>query len=412
MVVKEIPMARFLIASIIVAFSAASAAGDTVLDDWTHRERSLINAMLIDNLGPPRPDPSNKHADNLGAAELGEKIFNDNRFSANGEVSCARCHRADYNFTDDLPRARGLGTTVRRSMPATSMAYQRWFFWDGRKDSSWAQALEPLENPVEHGISRTRVVQLVYEYYREPYQAAIGPLPDMDPFAFSPLARPASNDMTALELWHAIPDEQRDQITFVYVNIGKVLASFVRTLKPTPTPFDKYARALAAGDAEGMGSLTRQQKQGLRLFMNKAKCINCHNGPLLTNGEFHHVGIPDEGEPDRGRAEVIETVASDEFGCLSQWSDADPKKDCNHVRFLKSGSVNYERAFKTPGLRNVATRSPYMHAGQFVSLSEVLTNYRDVSGKILTDEIFHNDLSDEELKQLEAFLNALTSVET
>ena len=58
----------------------------------------------------------------------------------------------------------------------------------------------------------------------------------------------------------------------------------------------------------------------------------------------------------------------------------------------------------------MATRPPYMHAGQFVSLSEVLTNYRDTSGGILADEIFHDDLSEEELKQLEGFLNALTSL--
>ena len=404
-------MTRLLIALIIVACSPAQVEGDVALDDWSHRERSLINAMLIDNLGPPPPDPSNRLSDDPGAAKFGEKIFNDKRFSSNGKVSCAKCHRADYNFTDELPRAEGLATTVRRSMPAIGMAYQKWFFWDGRKDSSWAQALEPLENPVEHGISRTRVVQLVYEYYREAYQAVIGPLPHMDPFVFSPIARPDFNDKTALEYWHAIPERQRDQITLVYVNIGKVLGSFVRTLQPTAAPFDNYARSLAVGDTGGMDSLTPQQKKGLRLFINKAKCINCHNGPLLTNGEFHHLGIPDAGEPDRGRAEVIETVTGDEFSCLGKWSDADPENDCAHVRFIKLKSAKDERAFKTPSLRNVTIRSPYMHAGQFASLSEVLNNYRDVSGENLTDELFHNDLSDEDLRQLEAFLNALTSFE-
>ena len=108
---------------------------------------------------------------------------------------------------------------------------------------------------------------------------------------------------------------------------------------------------------------------------------------------------------------MIETVAQDEFGCLGRWSDADPNKDCAHVRFLDTSTAKYERAFKTPSLRNVAARPPYMHAGQFTTLSAVLINYRTVSGKLLTDEIFHNDLNDEEIEQLEAFLKALTTQE-
>ena len=405
-------MVRLLITTLFMVFSVAAFAAEATLDDWSYRERALINAMLIDNLGPPPPDPSNRFSDNTGAAELGEQLFNDKRFSANDTISCAKCHRADYNFTDPLPRAQGVGTSTRRTMPVIGMAYHKWFFWDGRKDSSWAQALAPLENPVEHGISRTRVAQLIYEHYSEPYQAVIGPLPEMDPFDFSPLARSDSNDKETLESWQAIPEHQRDQITRVFVNTGKVLASFVHTLKPTPAPFDIFARSLAAGDREGMNSLSDQQIKGLRLFINDAKCINCHNGPLLTNGEFHHAGIPDTGEPDRGRAEAIKKVAEDEFGCLSTWSDADPEYDCKHVRFITAASENYERAFKTPSLRNVANRPPYMHAGQFATLSEVLQNYRDVPGEMLTDELFHNELSDKELEYLEAFLNTLTSIES
>jgi len=409
-------MARLLTVILFTLLSAVSLASniarDTALDVWSVSERGLIDAMLIDNLGSPPADASNKFADKQNAVNLGRKIFNDMRFSANGKVSCASCHRDDYNFTDELPLAKGMGTTDRRSMPAVGMAYQRWFFWDGRKDSSWAQALTPLENPVEHGISRTRVAQLVYEHYRNDYQGVFGPLPDTDVSVLSPLAFPSANDKLAMKQWQAMSQETRDQVTAVFVNTGKALAAFVRTLKPAGGAFDDYARALAADDEQGLESLTPQQTRGLRLFVTKAKCINCHNGPLLSNGEFHHVGIHDKGEADRGRAAVIETVALDEFSCLGRWSDADPNKDCAHVRFLDtSNPVKYERAFKTPSLRDVATRPPYMHAGQFVTLSEVLINYRAVSGKLQTDEIFHNVLNDEELAQLEAFLHALTTQE-
>jgi len=406
-------MARLLIVIFFTAISSVSLADnvvrDAALDKWSESERALIDSMLIDHLGPPPVDASNKFADNKNAAKLGKKIFNDTRFSANGKVSCASCHLSDYNFTDKLSLAEGIGTTTRRSMPAVGMAYQKWFFWDGRKDSSWAQALAPLESPVEHGISRTFSTQLIYKHYRNDYLAVFGALAEINIAALSPQARPDTNDEVAMKQWQAISHNGREQITRVFVNTGKALAAFVRTIKPAASAFDDYARALAVGDKQGLASLTPEQTRGLRLFVTKAKCINCHNGPLLSNGEFHHVGIHDKGETDRGRGAVIETVALDEFGCLSRWSDANPNKDCAHVRYLDTRAEKYEGAFKTPSLRNVSIRSPYMHAGQFATLSEVLFNYRAVSGKLLTDEVFHNDLSDEELGELESFLNALTS---
>jgi cytochrome c peroxidase len=291
------------------------------------------------------------------------------------------------------------------------MAWQRWFFWDGRADSLWAQALGPIENPKEHGISRTRCAQLVSEHYWDAYERAIGRLPDVDFSALSPLARPSAKDKPAAEAWEAMSEKQRGQITEIYVNTGKALAAFVRTLKPAPAPFDHYARALATGDERGIKSLTEPQKKGLRLFIGKGKCINCHNGPLFSNGEFHHVGVPDKKteRSDRGRGAVIDSLAEAEFGYFSRWSDADPQKHGAHVRFLNADPGKFQRAFKTPGLRNVADRPPYMHAGQFATLSDLLKHYQNVAGKQLVDEIFHGDLSDEELGQLQTFLYALSA---
>lgn len=401
----------FLVASFVpmALWSAVESSRDPSLDDWSPAERALIASLSIDALGPPPPDPSNRFADHPAAASLGKKIFHDVRFSANGRVSCATCHRPDYGFTDDLPLAQGIGSMTRRSMPAVGMAYQRWFFWDGRKDTSWGQALEPVEQPVEHGISRTRTAQLVYEHYRDELETATGPLPSFDPTRYPAVARPDPSDGAALRAWRSIPSSDRDRITAVYVLTAKVVAAFVRTLTPSSSPFDRYARAVATGDESGLSSLTPKQTRGLRLFITGGKCINCHHGPLLSNGEFHHVGTPDAGAVDRGRAAVVATVAGGEFGCLGRWSDADPEKDCAHVRFLDASPAKYERAFKTPTLRDVASRPPYMHAGQFATLSEVLTHYRDLSGTKTVDETFHGELTDQELGQLEAFLESLTS---
>jgi cytochrome c peroxidase len=164
--------------------------------------------------------------------------------------------------------------------------------------------------------------------------------------------------------------------------------------------------ALIKGDREGMGkALKPDEVRGLRLFIGKAGCTNCHNGPMLTNGDFHNIGIPGRKKlaGDRGRAEGITKVLSDEFNCLSEYSDADAG-ECRALRFIDTAEDRYFGAFKTPTLRNVAGRGPYMNAGQFATLGEVLEFYR--KAKIL--EVMHGELTDVELKQLEVFLLTLS----
>src|SRR5690606_24534052 len=110
-----------------------------------------------------------------------------------------------------------------------------------------------------------------------------------------------------------------------------------------------------------------------RLFVGKAECINCHNGPLLTNNDFHNTGVPEVpgASLDMGRAQGVRLVLEDAFNCLSDFSDAEPE-ECGELRFIKADDHTLERQFKVPSLRNVAERAPYMHAGQFASLAEVL----------------------------------------
>jgi cytochrome c peroxidase len=113
--------------------------------------------------------------------------------------------------------------------------------------------------------------------------------------------------------------------------------------------------------------------RGLRLFIGKAQCVTCHNGPLLTDQQFHNTGAPprDVARPDRGRADATAKVRGDEFNCLGSCSDAQPKQ-CQELRFMVRDDPAPEGAFKTPGLRGIAQRAPYMHAGQFASLEQVV----------------------------------------
>src|SRR4029079_14549902 len=113
------------------------------------------------------------------AAELGHQLFFDTRFSANGKIACSTCHLPALNFQDGKPLANGVGTTNRRAMTIVGTAYSPWFFWDGRKDSQWAQALGPMESAVEHGGTRTLYASVVSQAYRREYEQLFGALPSL-----------------------------------------------------------------------------------------------------------------------------------------------------------------------------------------------------------------------------------------
>jgi len=393
-----------LLVNIIVPGTALSMDQHT----WTDKEKSILRSLWIGSLGPLPVNPSNKYSGRPEAAALGRKLFFEDKFSGNQKVSCATCHREDYFFTDNLPLSHGIDTTPRRSMPLIGVAYNSWFFWDGRTDSLWSQALGPIENKLEHGISRTMSAYIISKYYRKEYEEIFGPLPDFMEETLPQHARPALDDPDALKAWVLMTPVQRDEVNRVYVNMGKSIGAFVRTILPQPSPFDRYVKQILAGEPiRSRMEMTDDEAAGLHLFIGKAKCTNCHNGPMFTNGDFHNLGLPqkEKGGADKGRAAAITQVLSSEFNCLGKYSDAQPN-ECPELRFINTSDKKYLGAFKTPTLRSVTERPPYMHAGQFATVREVLEFYRS---EAQNPELGHGDLTDEELDQLEAFLHALSS---
>lgn len=408
-IIKLLLPAVLLFGSSILPSSKVSAKANAPTSLWSAQELALIQSLALAKNETRLQDPSNRYERNPLAAQLGKALFNDTRFSANQQVSCATCHLADYDFTDKLALAKGLGQTSRRSMPLTGVAGQKWFFWDGRVDSLWSQALGPLENPLEHGITRTQVFQLIQQHYLTEYQALFSEVAEVTLSDSLLLATPNSDDEAIKAAWTNLDEKTQVQINQVFVNVGKSIAAFVSTLNYTPTSFDHYAWGLNKGNTDGQ-AISKQAVAGLKLFIGKGKCINCHNGPRLSNGEFHNVGI---SGAERGRAEVLATLKSAEFNCQSRWSDIDSANKCLHLRFLDLEEKIHEGSFKTPSLRNVAIRPPYMHAGQFKTLSEVLENYQKVSASqsLVSDEIIHETLTKQEMNQLIAFLQILTSLQ-
>lgn len=368
-------------AAIFAAVTAGIVASGSQAVTWTEQERQRIASLSLSNLPALPPDPSNSVADVPAAAALGRRLFFDTRLSSNGEVACASCHLPDRQFQDGLPLGRGIGETPRRTMPIAGTAYSPWQFWDGRSDSQWAQALGPLENPLEHGSDRTAVVEVVSANYSDEFKAVFGTLP------------------ADLPLDHA------------FANVGKAIAAFERTIMPKRSRFDAYADAVAVG--QDSDALTAQEAAGLKLFIGEANCLNCHNGPLLTDNDFHNTGVAAVPSlpTDIGRAEGAISVQNDPFNCLGPYSDADPE-ECVELTFIKADGEELVRAFKTPSLRDVAERPPFMHAGQIASLAEVVAHYNLAP----TAPEGHSELAPlgltlEEREALAAFLSSLSSLE-
>jgi cytochrome c peroxidase len=294
-------------------------------------------------------------------------------------------------------------------MTLIGTAYSPWLFWDGRKDSQWAQALGPWESPVEHGGDRTQYAHLAAAYYRAEYEALFGALPDLT--GFPDHAGPAVGDPAAVAAWATLAPEQQMTLSRIYANLGKAVAAYERRLLPGPTRFDAYVAAVTAGDdATAAATFTADEAAGLRLFIGEARCTDCHNGPLLTNNAFHNTGVPPvAGLPeDTGRLSGAQQVLADEFNCLGPFSDAAPE-ECGELRFLVADDHDLNRKFRPPSLRGVAQRAPYMHAGQFATLEDVLRHYNTApSAPAGHSELQPLRFSEREMSELIAFLRTLS----
>ncbi|MDZ7669032.1 MAG: cytochrome c peroxidase [Gammaproteobacteria bacterium] len=379
---------------------------------WSEAEIELLASLSLDALPPPPADPSNAVADAPLAAELGERLFFDPRLSANGRVSCATCHQPERRFTDGLAKGRGIGEAGRNTQSIVAAAHSPWAYWNGRRDSLWAQALTPLEDPAEHGFNRLALVRVVANDagYRNDYERLFGALPDLtDSDRYPAAASPLGDDAELQAAWNDMSAGDRQRINTIFANLGKALAAFERGIQPRPSRFDDYVAALRDGDTTAAARLFDQQEvRGLRLFIGRGQCIQCHNGPLLTNNEFHNTGvIPAPGEvPDIGRAEGLRLARADPFNCLGNYNDAAEPR-CAELRFARSGA-DLIGAMRTPSLRNLESTQPYMHKGQLADLAAVLEHYnRAPEAMIGHNEAKPLGLKPRDLAELEAFLRTL-----
>ena len=374
---------RFIAVCALVLIGVTLRAAASGSEGWSATQLGELRGLSLSALEPVPPDPTNRVGDDPRAAQLGERLFFDTRLSSDGKVACGTCHQPDRGFQDGTALGHGVGVTAKRTMPIAATSRSPFLFWDGRKDSLWSQALGPLESAVEHGGTRDQYARVIAERYRAEYQEVFGPLPD--------------------------PSSGREGITRVFVNVGKAIAAYERRIEFGRARFDRYVDAIA-NRQRGDGILTGDEIAGLKLFIGKANCTQCHNGPLFTNNGFHNTGVAPRPELpiDEGRLTGAAAVMQDEFNCRSRWSDS--PTSCAELEYLVTNDHVLQRAYKVPSLRNVAEREPYMNAGQLATLGEVLDHYnRAPAAPRGVTELRPLRLKPAELRQLEAFLRSLSA---
>jgi cytochrome c peroxidase len=350
-------------------------------------EPAEVRRLLSHGPWPPplRRDESNRASGLTAAIALGQRLFFNRRLSPTGTVSCAYCHPPDLAWTDGRPRAFGLAPVDRNTPTLLNVGLQRWFGWDGRSDSLWAQSLRPIIDPREMGASPAHVAGAIRG---EPTLAC--------------LYERAFGERTA-------GDDER-----TLVQVGKALAAFLETVRSGRTSFDEFRDALARGDAEAARRYPAAARRGARIFMGAGRCNACHLGPAFTNGEFHDVGVPffaAPGRVDPGRHGGIAKLRADRFNLLGPYSDDASGASAVKTRHVDLQHANYGQ-FKTPSLREVARTAPYMHDGRYTSLREVVRHYSE-----LDPERIHTHgeqllrplrLSSGEMDDVVAFLETLT----
>ena len=356
-----------MIVGLLLACGAPAPVEVVAHDGWNDSEVASMRSMRL--VPTYAPDPSNRWADDPGAAALGESLFYDGGLSPAG-IACSNCHDPTRGYADSRPLGKGIGTPARHTPSLVGSLNGPWFYWDGRADSAWAQAVGPIENPVEMGSDRVTVLLRVTDRHREAYEALFGALPEVVDL---PAARPGPGPLG--EAWAKIPADRQMAVDDAFVNVVKAIAAFERTIVPAPSNFDRYVDAVVQGDPRGGGHLSPEAERGLALFIGPARCSACHRGPWLTDRSFHNLGLP--GAFDPGRAAGATEVLASPLNCRGRFSDT---TECPELEFLNPTFQDFQAAFKTPSLRNVAATAPYMHDGSLADLPSVLAFYNELPG--------------------------------
>jgi cytochrome c peroxidase len=403
---------------------------DKMVDAFTEEEFDIIKQL--GPLGPVPANPTNKYADDVNVAALGQKLFFEKSYAsaltiadpvlgpvgATGKIACASCHDVNNYYTDTRshPNSTSLGVQwTRRNAPTlVNVAYYEWMSWGGKEDSLWYQGANGCESAVNFGGNRLQYAHMLFQKYRTDYNALF-PVPldtALDPAApdaarFPPAGKPKAA-MAADGPWEMMAPADRDIINTIMANIGKAIEAYERQLVSRNAPIDKYI----GGEYT---ALSPAAKRGLRLFIGKAACVDCHSGPTLTDNKFHNTGVPQLGVNlplvDNGRFDDLSATLTNAFNGQGKFSD-DPNRGAAKLAGMMV-TDNLKGLFRTGMLRQIANTGPYMHTGSLLTLEDVVRFYNWGGGNanfsgVKSAAMAPLLLSDEEVADIVAFLRTLT----
>jgi len=406
-------------------------------------------------------------------------------------VRCLTCHDLTRGGADTTSApntvSEGAGWTDVNAPAIVGNAFNHLWFLNGRADSSWALAVAVAESGTTMNGNRLKTAWAIADHYRTEYETVFGAAGYVLPLqgssaavtalldaatgrcALTDGACPAGCRAVTSSCGMAVclprfplqgkpgampgcqaacgsgepfddafdcmaPDDQA-AVTRVLVNLAKALDAYQATLVPGAAPFDRFV-------AEGPTSnaVSASAKRGARLFVGKGTCIDCHTGPLLTDGYFHNIGVPQEGPfvptpaecpAGSGACDCVNgvkclpwgawdglgrlTAAANKFRRDSDWSDSPEDEDEIRLELKALERTDaLKGAWRTPSLRNVALSSPYMHDGLYTTLPEVVRHYDEATTLgavgVPAVELKPLRLSPEERADLVAFLESLTEV--
>jgi cytochrome c peroxidase len=146
------------------------------------------------------------------------------------------------------------------------------------------------------------------------------------------------------------------------------------------TPFDRFRDALAGGERLPLGTYSEPAQRGLKIFIGKGGCTNCHSGPNFTGGEFFSTGLSryaPRGKPDPGREAGIPQLLKSRFNLLGPYNDDKTGTSAAHTREASLQKVSTSE-FKVPSLRNLILTAPYGRDGGVETLAEVVRHYAGI----------------------------------
>lgn len=424
------------------------------------RSSETTDADLVTLIKGARVAP-NQEPFSEAVTEFGSILFNDNDFlpyqpgRQGRNESCSGCHQHDSTSTTFL-------TSDRRAPDLRQSRFYQAFGVDGRSETLEDFIASHIEFRTELASNRVRIVRLILEKYRVPYEKAFGAaplasvaglpengMPGLDRREFpvpvssfiletladrrqitsilnqaqqdhlAPAVIVSRNILTPLlpgntdtENYQKLPVELQTQINIFFTNTVKALSEYLRAQPIYQSAFDRYVEKIAAGtglDESLVPEFNSEELVGLRLFHGPAGCSRCHNGPGFTDNKFHNIGLPMAGFADAGRATGL-TLRNKKDVCLP------PSPEPIDTLCLPNGPTpdmikEAIGAFRTPALRGFYPGGKLTHNGQIEGIEEMLEFYSQLNEHpaigVRSENLTALRLTKEEMSALAAFLRSL-----